>query len=268
MSRRVIHFFKNAIAFECGNMSASEWHRDGVPYTRSEYVRLDGRLYSGDELQVLKAKYPQYISLETKEIVRYPGRSKNTIIRRASRITNPEYTSTQRERNLLLAYSARNGLRGALEMLQILPDDLSQAEKLECHRRWYELVHAYSGRNTTYRSDRLMVLAGLIELIGGKTGMSNVEGLWETTLPFDLLWAPVTSLSLQPEPALAPSWSWVSARGQVESLLTTFRAAHGDDISGTTTSQIHIETAVEHTGSSNSLDETFSSTQIQPDSMG
>jgi hypothetical protein len=242
LSRRVIHFCESVVTFECGNMCASEWHREGIPYPRNQYVRLDGRLYSADELKVFETDHPEYINESYTERLRVIGRSRPMAVQRDSWVLNPQHTALQLERERLLAYSARTGLRGALEMLQTLPRGLSQAEKLECHRRWFELVQAYSGRSLTFRSDRLRALAGLIELISRNTGMVNIAGLWEATLAFDLLWAPTKTENPPSGLPMAPSWSWVSVNGQVESILTLFKAAHEGGDAVESISQIHVET--------------------------
>lgn len=129
-------------------------------------------------------------------------------------------------------------------MLQTLPKHLSQAEMPECHRRWYELVSAYSARSMTYRTDRLKALAGLASSIRTATGMISLAGMWQPTLPFDLLWAPTKSRRMFPGPYIAPSWSWASFNGQVESLLHKFRAAYGEPEAIDHERRIHVEVSM------------------------
>lgn len=255
LSRRVIHFCENIVLFECNAMAASEWHQEGVPYPRNQYIRFDGRLYTGEEVQVFQANHPEYVKEPYTHRVRYLGSARTQLVRGNSWAPNPEIETTQRERQRLVDSSARSGIRGALEMLQTLPNDLSQAEKLECHRRWYELVSAYSGREMTYRIDRIRALAGIIELISKKTNMINVAGLWETTLAFDLLWAPTNCQRLPPGPPVAPSWSWASVSGQVDSLLTSFRGAHEEVDEETRGGVIHIKTITTCTATHQSPDD-------------
>jgi hypothetical protein len=244
LSRRIVHFGEGTVLFECNSMSASEWHRDGVPHQRIWYERSDGHLYTNSELKILQVDPAEYVRVPYG--VRERSRRGKNLIRTHYRWgVNPERTAVQVERERILKHSARSGVRGALEMLQTLPKHLSLAEMLECHRRWYELVSAYSNRSLTYRTDRLRALAGLASSIGAATGMVNLAGLWEPTLTFDLLWAPTKTQCMLPGPFVAPSWSWASVNGQVESLLHNFRAAHEGSRTIHRRRRIHLEATMQ-----------------------
>ena len=103
-------------------------------------------------------------------------------------------------------------------------------------------VTAYSGRNITFRSDRLVALSGLTKRLSKSMGMKFVAGLWEKTFAFDLLWKieghPPTT---RPEEYVAPTWSWASTNGKVTTMLSkttpAIRAGTNKDLD----LQIHIE---------------------------
>lgn len=100
---------------------------------------------------------------------------------------------------------------------------------------WMWLIEQYSRRNLTCKSDKLMAIAGLAELVAARNrsdsqpfSMDSVyfSGVFRSTLPAQLLWAvgdpdDVAEGSIQPpcrrRPSsyLAPTWSWASVDGPV-----------------------------------------------------
>ncbi|KAF2647883.1 HET-domain-containing protein, partial [Lophiostoma macrostomum CBS 122681] len=150
LSRRIIHFCDGIILFECNTVRGSEFHDPaGEVYDGKEYIRKDGKLYTGEELETLKMNNPEFIY------------------------------------------------------------------------RWYDLVSAYSGRSITYRSDKLVALSGLVDLIQANTNLEYVAGLWKTTLALDLLWISCQPVQQRSKERIAPSWSWASAEGRIKSILAT-----------------------------------------------
>lgn len=80
---------------------------------------------------------------------------------------------------------------------------------------WMRISEKYSGLEFTYRSDRLVALAGVAEqgVQSGKGGR-YLAGHWERGLAHQLCWE-VHSTYKRPETHLAPSWSWLSVFGLV-----------------------------------------------------
>ncbi|KAI0628563.1 heterokaryon incompatibility protein-domain-containing protein [Trametes polyzona] len=85
------------------------------------------------------------------------------------------------------------------------------------HEAWWDVVEAYSGRDLSYPSDKLVACAGLAEEFSRvRGGPSNyLCGLWRDTLLHDLLWYPETAVEARAEEYRAPSWSWASLDGAV-----------------------------------------------------
>lgn len=136
------------------------------------------------------------------------------------------YTAVEQEEQKkqgLISNSARAGIRGALDMLYLLHSNgvrfPSGQEIIERHRRWYELVSEYSRRALTRRSDKLVALSGLASRVQEKTGMRYYAGMWEPTLTHDLLWISTAPSGPGTSGYIAPSWSWASTDGRVESVL-------------------------------------------------
>lgn len=89
---------------------------------------------------------------------------------------------------------------------------------------WYgALDNAYTTRMLTYPGDRLPALSGVVVRFQKEIGGRYVAGIWESDLPWGLLWE---SKNLGPHPPhqavwrmsrpanpSAPSWSWVAMNG-------------------------------------------------------
>ncbi|KAI0534223.1 heterokaryon incompatibility protein-domain-containing protein [Xylaria digitata] len=76
---------------------------------------------------------------------------------------------------------------------------------------WKELVENFTNGDLSFKSDILPAMARVASVIGRKTGLTYLAGLWKENLSSMLLWA------VQPERSrgghedyYAPSWSWAS----------------------------------------------------------
>ncbi|CAM1503538.1 Fc.00g011290.m01.CDS01 [Cosmosporella sp. VM-42] len=83
---------------------------------------------------------------------------------------------------------------------------------------WHDIVQWYTKLSITYHSDRLPALSGLAKQMGSRRRVSYLAGLWEDSLPLDLLWkrhlgSPQsnTAKADKSQVAKAPSWSWGSS---------------------------------------------------------
>lgn len=219
LSCRIVHFTENLVLFECNCMRASEWSPLGERYERNEYIRRDGRLYRGEALAIISKKHPELISWPYKRKPRIFRSGRREGVAGTGLVRNPLWLQTHHLQERFISQSAKAGIRGALEMLQSLHDDQSIQEKIESHSRWYEIVWRYTQRDLTYKSDRLVALAGLTNLVAAKSGRRNVAGLWESTLALDLLWVPLSPQVSEADVSIAPTWSWASVNGPVRSLI-------------------------------------------------
>jgi hypothetical protein len=84
---------------------------------------------------------------------------------------------------------------------------------------WWKWIESYARRQFTYAKDRFPALIGLIDKYQKATSDIPLLGLWEKTLPGDLLWMrqhkfremkPVSCY--QPK---IPSWTWLSCPGAI-----------------------------------------------------
>jgi len=89
---------------------------------------------------------------------------------------------------------------------------------------WKMLVGSYSSRNLSIKSDRLVAISGVADLIQRRTGWQYLAGLWKETLLQDLGWAAGVSSKIaklkgfgSPHWQAAeqferrfPTWSWAS----------------------------------------------------------
>ncbi|KAK4154088.1 heterokaryon incompatibility protein-domain-containing protein [Chaetomidium leptoderma] len=107
----------------------------------------------------------------------------------------------------------------------------SHAEALaDFHSTWLSILTAYSGRNLTKQSDKLVAIAGIASRLAQDTGFTYLAGLWRETLLLDLVWhvspphthddnAPLEERrALPPDQYVAPTWSWAGLGVGVQGL--------------------------------------------------
>ena len=86
---------------------------------------------------------------------------------------------------------------------------------------WQRIAELYSNCQTTFSTDRLTALGGLIQdrQTHGKfpyRGSKNIVGMWEPTLHEDLLWVSTTSAEFTfLQDLKLPTWAWISYQGPV-----------------------------------------------------
>ncbi|KAE8442072.1 hypothetical protein EG329_003880 [Mollisiaceae sp. DMI_Dod_QoI] len=110
------------------------------------------------------------------------------------------------------------------------------------HSIWRRMVYAYTLRNLTVATDRILAISGIAEVLSRGIEGEYWAGLWESNLPLCLMWksTPVDSeyssgsksATLVPRPPTyqGPSWSWVSVNTR-----THYRGFTTNDV------DIHIE---------------------------
>ncbi|OHE94385.1 hypothetical protein CORC01_10313 [Colletotrichum orchidophilum] len=90
---------------------------------------------------------------------------------------------------------------------------------------WIDVVTAYSRCQFTFMEDKLYALGGVAKLFQEATGDMFLAGLWRSRLLHQLDWCVWTPKPRVTSKYRAPSWSWVSVDGPVNST----RPAHGFD---------------------------------------
>jgi len=100
-----------------------------------------------------------------------------------------------------------------------LPRELQQdtrARDRAALTSWCEMIHAYSGLDLTYGTDKLVAASGVARYVKEKIESQYLAGLWRRDLLEQLLWYnPRQVALLRPEQYQAPTWSWASVKGQV-----------------------------------------------------
>ncbi|WAO86182.1 HET domain-containing protein [Fusarium falciforme] len=80
--------------------------------------------------------------------------------------------------------------------------------------RWHKLVDEFSRRSLTLSGDRLPAIGGIAERFGIQPEDQYLAGIWQSHLPWGLLWMIDTWVRGSPQPQasayVAPSWSWAS----------------------------------------------------------
>ncbi|KAJ5753781.1 heterokaryon incompatibility protein-domain-containing protein [Penicillium nucicola] len=80
---------------------------------------------------------------------------------------------------------------------------------------WRKMINIYTDCNLTEQSDRLIAMAGIAKAFHNVTLSTYLAGLWQHTLPADLLWQSNASdgSMVQRQNLYVPSWSWASVFG-------------------------------------------------------
>jgi hypothetical protein len=81
--------------------------------------------------------------------------------------------------------------------------------------QWYNIVNQYTNLNLTFRKDIFPALQGVTKRMEAARKCRCLAGIWEDSLPEDLLWSCARSADVRAETYWAPSWSWASYQGEV-----------------------------------------------------
>lgn len=86
---------------------------------------------------------------------------------------------------------------------------------------WHDIMEEYSSCSFTYPRDKLIAFAGIVTKISECTGTELVAGMMVESLTFDLAWwrwiEDRTRFPLTDASDRAPSWSWASVDGRINS---------------------------------------------------
>lgn len=85
---------------------------------------------------------------------------------------------------------------------------------------WAGIVESYTTRSLTFPTDRLRAIQGVADCLHRNSSVHGppdkyLHGLWRSTLPQSLLWAPATPLKHDRQTKTAPTWSWASTTEQI-----------------------------------------------------
>ena len=113
------------------------------------------------------------------------------------------------------------GLQGIL--LSDYGHDPADSIQTEIRGLWGEIVEVYTHRKLKLKTDRLPALSGIAARFGQALQDEYKAGLWESVLPFELLWKVdnirETALELRPQQYQGPSWSWASLDVPVRTMI-------------------------------------------------
>ena len=107
--------------------------------------------------------------------------------------------------------------------LRKLSGNTSQDPKFYAHHLWNKIVQAYSSSLLTVGDDKLIALSGIAKRQQAQLKDQYIAGLWRSFLPSQLLWSvkdcrQINNFpSVRPSKYRAPSWSWASVDGVVDS---------------------------------------------------
>jgi hypothetical protein len=82
--------------------------------------------------------------------------------------------------------------------------------------KWAAIVTAYCSSSLTYKSDKIMAIAGVADRLEQLWGFRYCAGLWREQMELQLCWRADSSLDYEQSPLddlSAPSWSWLAYDG-------------------------------------------------------
>jgi hypothetical protein len=231
LSSRVLHFCKGVVLFECNALQASSCNADAAPFPTSPRVRSDGKAtvqlgpippprpplpsWPIPELEV-NDDWRLFEEWANGELADYTPRHytvESTYNLGAGYQALWEYMTWTSEQESIASDNARIGMRGAFEML-VKFQGASDAELLEFHNSWYELVARYSVRELTHETDKVVAIEGIAYFIETNTNFKFQFGLWAEHVKFTLLWHLEGESKKRPLRQM-PTWSWVSVDGKI-----------------------------------------------------
>ncbi|RSL74260.1 hypothetical protein CEP53_000369 [Fusarium sp. AF-6] len=78
---------------------------------------------------------------------------------------------------------------------------------------WQGVVNEFTHRLITKDTDRLPALSGIAALAKPNAANDYVAGIWESELPWSLIWTRLDEGSMRRQEYYAPTWSWASIVG-------------------------------------------------------
>ncbi|KAH8749400.1 heterokaryon incompatibility protein-domain-containing protein [Hyaloscypha finlandica] len=186
LSQRILHFTPGMFLFECGTLLATEYYPGGVLYSKIEASEDVPTVQNNNNLSVL-----DYLDNAVSYIFYLLVNKPATIT-----VTRPSLPGFIGMRRAFLVVSSRRF------------DWSQELDVVEFHILWMQVVAAYSQRELTDETDRLIALLGVC------------GGLWEQALGLNLLWVSNRPAEGRKEGAMVPTWSWAAASGPVSDVVT------------------------------------------------
>jgi hypothetical protein len=99
---------------------------------------------------------------------------------------------------------------------ELEPDDLD-----ECYFMWACMIDAYTTTSLTQAGDKLVAISGIAQAMATILHDGYCAGLWRRNLEGQLLWrrGQASTPYYRPTSYRAPSWSWASLEGTIETSL-------------------------------------------------
>jgi hypothetical protein len=235
MAKRILHFGKSQLYWECNEHDCCEIYPTGIPelWTRPtsggfskrnipdlfiEYGSNFGVITTVDS-DTLSASITQTPSELTDDAAASLRRSTLEVKGDTLALTtSPTPAAFQRLATEFWNASptqARIFVEGVIsrgEEQSFLNGVESQEQAIDF---WNCVVSIYSRCELTFEKDKLVALAGVARALKVQMGCDYLAGMWRIELERNLLWS-VESKFTRPEEDRAPSWSWASVDGEIK----------------------------------------------------
>jgi hypothetical protein len=232
MAKRILHFGKKQLYWECNEHDCCEIYPAGVPefWTRPRNGKLfkknipnlfirygsNFRVATTANSDTVNANITQTSSdLSQAAASLLPSTLEGDPLASTATLTSADSQRLATEFWNASPSQARTFVDGVISRGQeqsFLNGVKSQMQAIDF---WNYVVSIYSRCELTFEQDKLVALAGVARAMKVQMGCDYLAGMWRTELERNLLWS-VDSTFRRPREYRAPSWSWASVEGRIE----------------------------------------------------
>jgi len=201
LSPRTLHFGRDQIFWECGELRASEV----FPLGHIKFATIPRvKAFAFEELYQLE------------EAFRLDQERRENIKNESTILDDPKDTSPFMTVFRPSLFAAQMFSKDSLEF--VFPSEAPSKLRgmSPCMQRWSNIVENYTRSELTRESDKLVAVAGMASVLQQHIKCRYIAGLWNTDLEHQLLWNVTKARpSVRHEQTRGPSWSWASVDGPV-----------------------------------------------------
>jgi hypothetical protein len=229
MAKRILHFGKTQLYWECNEHDCCEIYSTGIPdlWTRP----TNGRVFKNNIPDPF-IKYCSNLGVGTTtnsdtvnaNITQIPSDIAASL--RPSTLAGYPLASTSSPTSAVFQTLATEFWDASPSQGEIFWENLRSGEQEESFERgiesqmqlidfWNCIVFIYSRCELTFERDKLVALAGVARAMKVQMACDYLAGMWRIELERNLLWS-VHGKVRRPREYRAPSWSWVSIDGGID----------------------------------------------------
>jgi hypothetical protein len=131
--------------------------------------------------------------------------------------TDPEMSREWHRKKVVQPY-IENALQNRLKNIEMPDNHADSIKQLERLEAWHHCIDGFSSGHFSVPSHKLLAVAPLASVMNDGNMGQYLAGLWSDNIAFGLAWSRGYALLKPAQEYRAPSWSWASVDGPVQSL--------------------------------------------------